>query len=199
MHLRFLIAADRRLSPVVFNHRDFRGKRTTPDPLHTDYTTYPCASYDEFLTLFTHTVKNQPGAKIFPLVERFDPITGQRQKLTGQEIVFQPSDFTASESTAGTPARMDPAPGPHLCPSVPSVVNPSPSISPPVNPENPAILSKTQESLEARILASLPDGKKRTTGDLANTLGISKDAILEAVKSSPTTLQISGGHWIGPA
>lgn len=84
--LRFLVANDRRIGSVIFTHRNHRGKRTTLDPMHPEYWTYPVETYAEFLELWQGIIRDQPTARVMPLLEWHNPETGERRRFGDPEM-----------------------------------------------------------------------------------------------------------------
>lgn len=101
--LRFLIGSPRRNAPHIFNHRDYRGQRTQPDPLHPDYMTYVCAptptlsSHGVMLLLMENAIQHQPNSRLLPIVELYNEQTGDRMPLNGDEIVLRREDLEAAK------------------------------------------------------------------------------------------------------
>lgn len=176
--LRFLIGSPRRNAPHIFNHRDYRGQRTQPDPLHPDYMTYVCAptptlsSHGVMLLLMENAIQHQPNSRLLPIVELYNEQTGDRLPLKGDEIVLRREDLEAAK-------RAVEASQPEANPTEQKT---------PQEPPAPTLLDRIKEAIAA--------GNK-TAVMLSNELGVSSDAIKDAVGAEDSGLQNKGG-WIKP-
>lgn len=200
--LRFLIGSPRRQSAHIFSHRDYRGQRTQQDDFHPQFNTYVCApkgtpgtqgsksSYDVMIELMEHSAQNQPASHLFPIIEVWNPETRERLKLAGDEIILRPSDLAAAQEAfnATLPAAPEPTPAPPVnnVTEVSEVPVPTePATEPPAPP--PPLLD--------RVRTEIKTNGKATATQLANTLGISAQAIKDAVNLPDSGLQNKGG-WI---
>lgn len=202
--LRFLIASPRKMSPHIFCHRDYRGQRTKPDDFHPTFNTYVCqprgdkTSYDVMLELMQSAAANQSAQQLVTLVELFNPQTHERLKLKGDEIILRPSDLAAAQAAfdATQPAAPEPI---GLAPV--NDVNPVNELTDPAEPPPLPVSaegiseSPAQPSVLDRVRTEIQTNGKATAVQLANTLGISAQAIKDAVASEGSGLQNKGG-WI---
>lgn len=97
-----------------------------------------------------------------------------------------------------TPVTQDAAP---VVPpvNVDAPVQTAPATTPEASVDTPTTETPATAALPlAQQIAQLVTEKKRTAADLANALGLSREAVLTAAKADPTILTITGGHWISP-
>ncbi len=199
--LRFLIASPRKMSPHIFCHRDYRGQRTKPDDFHPQFNTYVCqpkgtqTSYDVMLELMQNAAAHQSAQQLFPLVEIYNPQTHTRLKFKGDEIILRPSDLAAAQQAfnATKAEIMEP---------LVNDVNPVNVVTLKAAPESTSETENSEPrtenaplSLLDRVRTEITTHGKATATTLANTLGISADAIKKAVASEGSGLQNKGG-WI---
>lgn len=215
--LRFLIGSPRKMSPHIFSHLHYRGQRTAPDDFHPSFNTYVCeprgtpgtdgfkSSYSVMLELMQHAAQHQAGSQLFPMVELFNPLTRDRVKLAGDEIVLRPADLAAAQAAyeATQPAAPEPTPAPPV-----NNVNPVNAASFTTAPESSESSESSAETKNSepktenapltvleRVRAEITANGKATAVQLSNTLGISAPAIKDAVASEGSGLQSKGG-WI---
>jgi hypothetical protein len=191
--LRFLIGSPRRNAPHIFNHRDYRGQRTQPDPMHPDYMTYVCeptpslSSHGVMLLLMENAIQHQPNSRLLPIVELYNEQTGDRLPLQGNEIVLRREDLEAAkralEANQTTTTEVE-----TKQPAQPQEQPELPEPSTPQEPPAPTLLDRIKEAIAA--------GNK-TAVMLSNELGVSSDAIKDAVAAEGSGLQNKGG-WIKP-
>lgn len=192
--LRFLIGSPRRLSPHLFSHRDYRGQRTVPDDFHPEFKTYVCqptgskSSYEVMQELMQHAAQHQQGSQLFPVVELYNPQTGDRLHLQGNEIILRPQDLEAAQKAfeATTPVSTT-VPEPSATPEP----QPEPTPEPATQDEAPKVLAPT---LASSIRTAVTEQKK-TALMLSNDLGVSPEAIKAAVAEDDSGL-INKGGWI---
>lgn len=256
--LRFLIGSPRRNAPHIFNHRDYRGQRTQPDPLHPDYMTYVCAptehmsSHQVMTTLLEHANQHQRGNNLITLVELYNPQTGERAHLKGDEVVLRKSDIEAAKEAVSKAAESNPifkamdyklheayrtaAPGDKIVFSTQGkhaalkdileclkkefpeasigattidgdtqhtdifkpkdIFNPKPPVQPDAPKGEDAPQPPKEQTLLDRIKAAIAENPKTATM-LSNELGVSADAIKDAVAAEGSGL-INKGGWIKP-
>lgn len=120
----------------------------------------------------------------------------------------EPAKANLEEPQEPAPATTAPTDAPVVqdaAPVVPPVnvdapVQNSPAATPEASADTPTTETPATAVLPlAQQIAQLVTEKKRTAADLANALGLSREAVLTAAKADPTILTITGGHWISPA
>jgi hypothetical protein len=177
--------------------------------------TYVCepteqmSSHQVMTMLLEHANQHQQGNNLITLVELYHPQTGERAHLRGDEVVLRKSDILAAEeaitkakslgrellSTAlegsqqiTTPQQDAESPTPEV-----EEQTETPKVEdPPQPPKQPQ-----EQTLLARIKSAIAENPKTATM-LSNELGVSADAVKDAVAAEGSGL-INKGGWIKPA